>query len=137
MNNEYFEKLIKYAEKCKNTSDVPVAAFIVRNGKIISKGRNLRNKKYRTINHAEIMAITKANKKMKSCFLYDCDLYVTLRPCEMCQKVINNSRINNVYYILDKPDVKKEYNKTQYIFIENKYTKEYRKKLSDFFNKLR
>ena len=137
MKNKYYETLLKEVNKCLKTEDVPVSAIIVKDGKIISKGINNRNKKYKTINHAEIIAINKANRKLKNCFLYDCDLYVTLKPCEMCKKVINNARIRNVFYLLDKPDNKKEYDKTKYVNDNNKYSGDYQEILSNFFNKMR
>ena len=64
-------------------------------------------------------------------------MYVTLKPCEMCQKVINSSRIKNVYYLLDKPSSKKEYNKTKYTLINDEYSEKYFQILHNFFDKLR
>lgn len=137
MNNNIYEEIIHLAKKSLKYNDVPVGAVIVKNNKIISKGFNKREKNKLTINHAEIVAITKANKKLHSYFLYDCDLYVTLKPCEMCEKVINNARIKNVYYLLDKPNFKKEYKKTNIIYQQSDFEKVYRKMIQNFFNKLR
>ena len=137
MNNNIYEEIIHLAKKSLKHNDVPVGAVIVKNNKIISKGFNKREKNKLTINHAEIDAITKANKKLHSYFLYDCDLYVTLKPCEMCKKVINNARIKNVYYLLDKPNFKKEYKKTNIIYQQSDFEKVYRKMIQNFFNKLR
>ena len=107
MENSIYEELIKLSIKSAKHADVPVGAIIVKNNKIISKGYNKREKDNKIINHAEIDAILKANKKLKSYFLYDCDMYVTLEPCEMCSKVINNARISNVFYLIQKPKSKK------------------------------
>lgn len=137
MNNKYIDEIMKLSLKSLKCNDVPVGAIIVKNGKIVSKGYNKREKNKLTINHAEIVAISKANKKMNSYFLYGCDLYVTLKPCEMCQKVINNARINNVFYILDKPSNKHEYSKTKYIYQQSENDDKYRKILQKFFNNLR
>ena len=137
MKNSIYEELIKLSIKSAKHADVPVGAIIVKNNKIISKGYNKREKDNKIINHAEIDAILKANKKLKSYFLYDCDMYVTLEPCEMCSKVINNARINNVFYLIQKPKSKKEYNKTKYIYQQNNYTEKCQKLLQNFFNKLR
>lgn len=137
MNEKYLDLIYKLSLKSLKYNDVPVGAIVVKNNKIVSKGINKRKKNNLTINHAEIVAISKANKKLKSYFLYDCDLYVTLKPCEMCEKVINNARIRDVYYLLDKPISKKEYKKTDYIFVPSIYEEKYRKNLQKFFNKLR
>lgn len=137
MNDMYFEKLIKLSLKSLKSNDVPVAAIVVKNNKIIAKGYNKREKNKLTINHAEIIAVSKANKKLKNYFLYDCDIYVTLKPCNMCEQVINNARIRNVFYMLDKPDFKKNYEKTVITYQQSKYSKKYKKILQNFFNKLR
>ena len=137
MNEEFFNIAYKMALKSIKYSDVPVGAVIVKNNKIVSKGYNTREKNYNVTNHAEINAILKANKKLKNYFLYDCDLYVTLKPCEMCEKVINNCRIRNVYYLLDKPNSKKEYSKTQYKLSKSELSDKYCKLLTNFFDKLR
>ena len=137
MKEKYLKELIKLTNKSTKCNDVPVGAIVVKNGKIISKGYNKREKNKLVINHAEIVAILKANKKLNSCFLYDCDPYVTLKPCEMCEKIINNARIDNVFYLLDKPESKKEYNKTKLVYLQTSYEKKYKEILQKFFNKLR
>lgn len=129
------DKLIKESLKALNHNDVPIAAFIVKNDKIISKAHNSRMKKRLTINHAEIMAISKANKKMKDFRLFDCDLYVTLEPCDMCMNVIKEARIRNVYYLIPRNENKKIYNKTNKCImhdINNKSLK-YKDLLTQFF----
>jgi len=50
-----------------------------------------------TTNHAEILAIKKASKKLKNWRLENCDMYVTLEPCSMCAGAIINSRLRKVY----------------------------------------
>jgi len=71
---------------------------VVRNGKIISQAYNKREKSQIATHHAEILAIEKACKKLKSWRLDDCDLYVSLEPCPMCSGAILNARIKNVFY---------------------------------------
>lgn len=72
--------------------------MVVKNGKIISQAFNKREKSQIATHHAEILAIEKACKKLKSWRLDDCDLYVSLEPCPMCAGAILNARIKNVFY---------------------------------------
>lgn len=137
MNYYFFEQALKESQKSLKTKDVPIGAVLVKNNKIISKSHNKREKNNKITSHAEINCILKANKKLKSYFLYDCDLYVTLKPCEMCKKIIDSSRIENVYYLLEKKNNKKEYNKTNYKLIDCIYTKKSAEYLRNFFDKLR
>ena len=97
-NHEKFMKeAIKEAQKAYDKLEVPVGAVIVKEGKIIARGHNLKETKYDTTKHAEIIAIQKASEKLKSWRLLDCEMYVTLEPCSMCAGAIINSRIKKVY----------------------------------------
>ena len=134
MEAKYINELINLSKKSLKKSEVPIAALIIdENGKIISKAYNTRNIKQQTINHAEILAITKANKKLKSWRLNKCTLYVTIEPCDMCKSVIKESRIQNVYYLLPRLPEKNQYNKT--IFNKLKDMSEKEGKYQEIINK--
>lgn len=134
MEEKYINELINLSKKALKQSEVPIAALIMdENGKIISKAYNTRNIKQQTINHAEILAITKANKKLKSWRLNKCTLYVTIEPCDMCKSVIKESRIQNVYYLLPRLPEKNQYNKT--IFNKLKDMSEKEDKYQEIINK--
>ena len=77
---------------------MPVGAVIEKNGKIISTAYNKREKNQIATHHAEILAIQKACKKLKSWRLDDCNIYVTLEPCPMCAGAIINARIKNLFF---------------------------------------
>ena len=99
MSDKKFMKLaLKEAKKAAKKDEVPIGAIIVRNGKVIAKAHNLREKSNLATGHAEVIAIEKANKKLKSWRLDSCTLYVTIEPCPMCAGAIVQSRIKNVVY---------------------------------------
>ena len=81
--------------------DVPVGCVIVYNGKVIARGYNKREKDQNVIKHAEIEAIDKACKTLKSWRLNDCTIYTTLFPCPMCASAIQQSRISKLVYLND------------------------------------
>ena len=97
MQEKFMKEALKEAKKAYDKLEVPVGAIIVKDGKIIARGHNLKETKFDTTNHAEIIAIQKASKKLKSWRLLDCEMYVTLEPCSMCAGAIINSRIKKVY----------------------------------------
>ncbi len=78
--------------------EIPIGAVVVKDNKIIATAHNKREKSQVATHHAEILAIEKACKKLKSWRLDDCDIYVTLEPCPMCAGAIMNARIKNIYY---------------------------------------
>ena len=100
------KEAIKEAKKAYEKLEIPVGAVIVKNGKIIARAHNLKETKQTVTAHAEILAIGKANKKLKNWRLLDCDIYVTLEPCQMCMGAIISSRIKNIY--IGTLDPKKE-----------------------------
>lgn len=98
MNKEDYMKLaLEEAKKAYDELEIPVGAIVVKNGKVIAKAYNEKEKKQDSTKHAEILAIQKATKKLKSWRLYDCDMYVTLEPCSMCAGALIQSRIRKVY----------------------------------------
>ena len=98
MHEEYMTRALALAREAAAAGEVPVGCVIVREGRIVGQGRNLREEKQSTISHAEIEAITQANETLGSWRLDDCTLYVTLEPCPMCAGAIINARIPRVYY---------------------------------------
>ena len=98
MNEYYMEKAIKQAEKALKYNEVPVGAVIVKKNKIISKAFNKKEKKRDVTKHAEIIAISKACKKLKNWRLDECEIYVTMEPCMMCSGAIEQARIKKIVY---------------------------------------
>lgn len=133
--NNYYDELLKLANKAFKHNEVPVSALIVRNNKIIAKAYNKRNKKHDITNHAEIIAIRKTANKLKDWRLNGCELYVTLEPCNMCKEVIKQARIDNVYYLIDKYSYKNEYSKTKFKQINEKEYSLQQKRYSELLTK--
>lgn len=97
MQEKFMKEALKEAKKAYEKLEVPVGCVIVKDGKIIARGHNLKETKKDTTKHAEIIAIQKASKKLDSWRLLDCEMYVTLEPCSMCAGAIINSRIKKLY----------------------------------------
>ena len=112
-------ELNKLLNKAIKNNEVPVAALIVYNNKIIAKSYNKVEKYNSVLNHAEINVIKKANKKLNNWRLDDCELYVTLEPCEMCKSIIKKSRIKKIFYYSKQNNYKTE-SDPNYIYTENK-----------------
>ncbi len=103
MKDVFMTAALKEAQKAFLEDEVPIGAVIVKDGKIIAKAHNLREKRNIATYHAEIIAIEKACKKLNSWRLDDCELYVTLEPCIMCAGAILNARIKKVYFGAKEP----------------------------------
>ena len=96
--NRFMKSAINQALKARDLDEVPIGAVIVQNGKIIAKAHNLMEKTQIATAHAEVLAINKACKKLKSWRLDGAEMYVTIEPCPMCAGAIVNARIKKVYF---------------------------------------
>jgi tRNA(adenine34) deaminase len=94
----YMRAALALAEEAAAAGEVPVGCVIVRDGKIVGRGRNRREEKQATASHAEMEAMAQANGTLGTWRLDDCELYVTLEPCPMCAGAILNARIPKVFY---------------------------------------
>lgn len=99
MNEEYYMKeAILEAMKAYDLDEIPVGAIIVKEGKIVGRGHNLKEKTADATNHAEIIAIKEASKNIDNWRLLDTTMYVTMLPCPMCASAINQARVSKVVY---------------------------------------
>ena len=89
---------LRLAYKAKKKGEVPLGAVVVLNDKIVGRGYNLRTRLQMATAHAEVRAIDRACKKIKSWRLQGAEIYVTLEPCPMCMGAILNARIDRVYF---------------------------------------
>lgn len=98
MEEKYMKIALQQARTAFNNGDVPVGAVIIKNGEIISRAYNRRERDQDATAHAEIIAIKKACRRLNSWRLNDCVMYVTLEPCSMCMGAIQQSRMSKVVY---------------------------------------
>ena len=95
---EYYMSLaLAQARLAFERGEVPVGAIIVKDGKIIASGFNLRETNHCATAHAELLAIEAACRAVDGWRLSNCDLYVTLEPCPMCSGAIINARLGRVF----------------------------------------
>ena len=130
-DEKIIEKLYNLSLKAYKKGEIPVSAIIVKNNKVISKAYNKRNKSHNPMDHAEIIAIKRACKRLHTWKLNECVLYVSLEPCDMCREVINQSRIDNVIYFTKNNKIINF--KTNYKFLDSSYNIKFSKLLTNFF----
>ena len=147
LKEKFMQEAIKEAQKAYKKLEVPVGAVIVKDGEIIARAHNLKETKFDTTKHAEILAIQKASKKLGAWRLLDCEMYITLEPCSMCAGAIINSRIKKIYIgAMDektgaagsKLNLFEDYTFNHNVEVEtNVMQNECEKILKDFFKELR
>ena len=98
MDQQFMAEALKLAREAFEDGEVPVGCVIVKDGEIVGRGRNRREKGKSALAHAEIEAISEACRNLGGWRLWQCTLYVTLEPCPMCAGAIINARIPRVVY---------------------------------------
>ncbi len=89
---------IRLAQEAAAEGEVPVGAVVVKDGVIVGRGRNRREKVKNALCHAEIEAIDEACRTLHGWRLWQCELYVTLEPCPMCAGAAINARLPVVVF---------------------------------------
>ena len=93
------EPAIALAREAAADGEVPVGAVVLAaDGRVIGRGRNLRETHADPLAHAEVKAMAEAAASLDTWNLADCTLVVTLEPCPMCAGAILNARIRRVFY---------------------------------------
>ncbi|MES3036609.1 MAG: tRNA adenosine(34) deaminase TadA [Bdellovibrionota bacterium] len=94
----YMKKALRLAHLAARLGEVPVGALLVKDGKILSVGLNLKEKNRNSLDHAELIALKRASDRLGAWRLEGCTLYVTLEPCPMCAGALVQSRIGQLIY---------------------------------------
>ena len=97
-DTEYMQQALELAAEAAEDGEVPVGCVIVRDGEIVGRGRNRRERGKSALAHAELEAIAEACRTLGGWRLWQCTLYVTLEPCAMCAGAILNARIPRVVF---------------------------------------
>lgn len=115
--NQYMKLAKKEAQKgtsCNHGG--PFGCIIVKDEKVIASSHNEVLKRKDPTAHAEILAIQKACRILKTQDLKECTLYTTCEPCPMCLSAIIWANIKNVYYACNRTDADKIGFKDDFIY---------------------
>lgn len=92
----WMELALDEARNCGD--DVPVGCIILKDGKVLARGRNQREAQADPTGHAEIIAMREAAKILGTWRLHGTILICTLEPCPMCAEAIIQSRVGKLVY---------------------------------------
>ena len=137
MNEYYMNIAIKEAKKAYKYEEVPVGAVIVKGKKVLAKAYNKKEKTKNVTKHAEIIAISKACRKLKNWRLENCEMYVTMEPCMMCSGAIEQSRIKKIVYGVKNENYGSTHQLKNIEIISQVCEKECRELVQSFFKKRR
>ena len=90
------EEALSEARQCGD--DVPVGALVLKDGRVIARGRNMREAAGDPTGHAEIIAMREAARVLGSWRLDGTTLVCTLEPCPMCAEALIQARVARLIY---------------------------------------
>jgi tRNA(adenine34) deaminase len=94
----WMKQALLLAQEAFDHDEVPVGALIIRENECIARSRNTMKYHQNPLKHAEMNVVEVAMEVLKSTYLDNCDLYVTLEPCALCASAIAAVRIRNLYF---------------------------------------
>jgi tRNA(adenine34) deaminase len=108
MNVETFDRLmmtrcIELSKASGKAGEYPYAAVICRGETIVAESINRVTHDGDVTRHAEVAAISQAQKTLGTVSLDDCQIYGNAEPCAFCSYAIRESRIRRVVYGLSTP----------------------------------
>lgn len=136
--DEYSPKFMEMAislarENVTSGKGGPFGALVVKEGKIIASAMNEVTTTDDPTAHAEVVAIRRACKTLKTYQLNDCVIYSSCEPCPMCLGAIYWARPARVYYAATKEDAAKSGFDDEFIYKEINLSPE--KRSVPFINK--
>ncbi|MGZ6987995.1 MAG: tRNA adenosine(34) deaminase TadA [Thermoanaerobaculia bacterium] len=102
-DERFMRDALRAARRALSHGDVPVGAAVVKDGLVIARGRNARERDADPTAHAEVVAIRRAAKRLGTWRLSGCTLYVTLEPCAMCAGAMVLARLPRLVYGASDP----------------------------------
>lgn len=98
MQEEFMIQALEEARKAEQAEEIPIGAIVVKDGEVIARAHNSKEREKNSLLHAEIIAMNAACEKLGSKYLDGCELYVTLEPCAMCAGALINYRVTKLFF---------------------------------------
>lgn len=89
---------LEEALKALEHGDVPIGAIAIRDGVVIGRGHNCRERDHDPTAHAEMIALREASQTLGHWRLEGVTLYCTLEPCAMCAGAMVLARLPRLVY---------------------------------------
>ena len=100
---QMMERCLELAQRGVDKGELPFGAVIASRGQVVAEATNCVSSEGDVTRHAELVAISDAQKVLKRKRLQDCTLYTIVEPCPMCSFPAREARIGRVVFALSSP----------------------------------
>ena len=98
LHEDFMREALSEANQARTEGELPVGCVVVRDGKVVARAHNERERSGDPTAHAEILALRRAARVLGNWRLDGCTLYVTLEPCPMCAGAISQARVSRLIF---------------------------------------
>ncbi len=99
----FMQRALELAREARTHDEVPIGAVLVRDGAILTEGKNEVETRQDATAHAEMLAVGEAQSLLKSWRLNGTTLYVTKEPCPMCAGALAHVRVDRIVFGVSDP----------------------------------
>ena len=103
MDHRWMGEALREAEEALRMGEVPIGAVVVKDDRIIGRGRNEIERRGAATAHAEMLALEEASRAIGDWRLDGCTIYCTVEPCHMCLGAFYHARISRVVFGAKQP----------------------------------
>jgi tRNA(adenine34) deaminase len=97
------ERCIELSRTASPDGEFPFASLVCQGEVVVSEAINEVYRETDVTRHAELMAVSEAQKTLGRNDLSDCTLYSTVEPCAMCSFPVRETRISKVVFAIRSP----------------------------------
>jgi tRNA(adenine34) deaminase len=103
IDRKMMQRCIELSASAVDEQELPFACIICRDGEVVAQATNRVVRDGDVTRHAEMLAISDAQRKLGRKDLSDCTLYSNVEPCTMCSFPIRETRIGRVVFSISSP----------------------------------
>jgi tRNA(adenine34) deaminase len=103
IDQEIMRRCFDLAVESARNRGYPYAAIVTRRGVTVGQSTNRVSHEGDVTRHAEVVALSVAERTLRRTSLDDCTLYANIEPCAMCCYAIREARISKVVFGLSSP----------------------------------
>ena len=102
-DSQMMRRCVELSAAAVQQRELPFACVICRDGEIVIEAINRVVRDGDVTRHAEVLAISEAQRILGRSDLSDCTIYSNVEPCPMCAFPIRETRIGRVVYAISSP----------------------------------
>jgi tRNA(adenine34) deaminase len=103
LDERMMARCIELSRMASDAGEIPFAALICRGEEIVAEATNRVVRDSDITRHAELLAISEAQKVLGRRILNDCAIYTNVEPCPMCSFPIREAQIGRVVFAMRSP----------------------------------